>query len=134
MTAHKLLQIFLVLFGVTFCLVYPLALIWHSGWAWHEGPPASSDYFMMIVAVYAVLGLFLIRAAANPAANRSLIWFTFWSSLAHALVMAAQALGDRMQMGHMLGDIPALLLVAIALGAFNAADTRTAAPLQARTA
>jgi hypothetical protein len=72
---HKLLQIVLLIFGVVACLVYPLALVWPSGWTWHHGSPASSHYFMMIVGVYATLGVFLIRAAANPAANRCLIWF-----------------------------------------------------------
>ncbi len=28
MSNHKLLQTALVLFGVTFCLIYPLAMIW----------------------------------------------------------------------------------------------------------
>ena len=71
---------------------------------------------MMIVGIYATLGIFLIRAASNPAANRSLIWFTIWSSLVHAAIMAVQALQNPQHMGHMLGDVPALLLVALLLG------------------
>ena len=71
---------------------------------------------MMIVGVYATLGIFLIRAAANPAANRSLIWFTIWSSLVHAGIMAVQALQDARHVGHLFGDVPALLLVALVLG------------------
>ena len=113
---YSFLQVALVLFGVIFCLVYPLALVWPSGWMWHEGPPVASQYYMMIVGVYATLGIFLIRAAADPAANRSLIWFTIWSSLVHAGIMAAQALQDAHHMGHMFGDVPALLLVALVLG------------------
>lgn len=113
---HKLLQIALLLFGAVFCLVYPLALVWPSGWAWHEGAPASSEYFMMIVGVYATLGIFLIRAARNPAAHRSLIWFTMWSSLVHAVIMAVQSLGHPAHAGHLVGDVPALLLVALVLG------------------
>jgi len=113
---YSFLQVALVLFGAIFCLVYPLALVWPSGWAWHEGPPAASQYYMMIVGFYATLGLFLIRAASNPAANRSLIWFTIWSSLVHAAIMAAQALQNPQHMGHMFGDVPALLLVALVLG------------------
>lgn len=124
MTVHKLLQIFLILFGVVFCLVYPLALVWPSGWAWHEGAPASSQYFMMIVGLYATLGLFLIRAARDPAANRALIEFTIWSSLVHALIMTAQAWGSPAHMGHMLGDVPALLLVAVVLGLLLYGDRR----------
>jgi putative transposase len=29
-------------------LLYPLAVVWPSGWAWHPGAPNRSDYFMMI--------------------------------------------------------------------------------------
>jgi hypothetical protein len=122
MSSHKLLQIALVLFGAVFCLVYPLAIFWPSGWAWHPGPPASSDYFMMIVGIYATLGLFLILSARDPAANRSLILFTIWSSLVHSGVMAVQALRAPGQHGHLLGDVPALVLVAIVLGGLLYAD------------
>ena len=113
---YTLLQIALVLFGATSCLVYPLAIVWPSGWAWHEGAPAASHYFMMIVGVYATLGIFLILAARDPAANRSLIWFAVWSSLVHAGIMAVQSFASPMHEGHMLGDVPALLLIAIVLG------------------
>ncbi len=94
--------------GFGFLTIYPMAAIWPAGWSWHEGSPASDRYFMMIVGVYATLGLFLIRAAANPAAHKSLIWFTVWSSLVHAGIMAAQALGDPMHREHLYGDVPAL--------------------------
>lgn len=110
---NNLLPAALRLFGVVFCLIYPLAMIWPSGWAWHEGSPASNDYYLMIVGVYAVLGVFLFRAASNPAANASLIWFAVWSSIVHALIMAWESLRTPMQHGHLLGDVPALLLVAI---------------------
>jgi hypothetical protein len=69
----------------------------------------------MIQGVYAVLGIFLIIAANNPAANRSLISFTAWSSIVHAMIMAVQALGDQHETGHLMGDVPALILVAAAL-------------------
>ncbi len=110
------LQVALVLFGIIFCLIYPLALVWPSGWMWHEGAPQTSHYYMMIVGVYATLGIFLIRAAANPSAHGSLIWFTIWSSVVHAGIMAVQSLQHPEHIGHMLGDVPALLLVALVLG------------------
>lgn len=112
----SLLQVALVAFGVVACLLYPLSIVWPSGWSWHAGPPVASHYFMMIVGVYFTLGVFLILAARNPRANASLIWFTVVSSAVHALIMAAQSLGDPMQHGHMLGDVPALLVVAVVLG------------------
>jgi hypothetical protein len=122
MSSHKLLQIALALFGATFCLIYPLAMFWPSGWAWHAGPPSDSQYFMMIVGVYATLGLFLILAARAPHANRSLIQFTIWSSLVHAAIMAVQSLGAPEHRGHLLGDVPALVLVAAVLGGLLYAD------------
>lgn len=117
MHREVLLRYALIAFGVVFCLVYPLAIVWPSGWAWHEGPPANSQYFMMIVGVYATLGVFLIRASSNPSANRSLILFTIVSSIVHAGIMTIQSFGPGMHMGHLMGDVPALILVAIVLGA-----------------
>jgi len=69
----------------------------------------------MICGVYAVLGAFLIAAARNPSENRSLISFAIWSSIVHAGIMAAQATNDGHEMGHLVGDVPALLLVAVVL-------------------
>jgi hypothetical protein len=115
-SAYKLLQIALAVFGALCLLLYPLAVVWPSGWAWHSGAPHQSNYFMMIVGLYATLGVFLINAARNPRANLGVIWFAVWSSVVHAAIMAVQSFGggDHMghQMGHLLGDVPALLLVA----------------------
>lgn len=126
MSRHSLLQAALIIFGAVFCLVYPLAMIWPPGWAWHEGPPASSQYFMMIVGIYATLGVFLIRAARDPAAHRSLIEFTIWSSLVHALIMTVQSLGAPGHLGHILGDVPALLIVTLVLGVLLYGERREA--------
>lgn len=112
---YKLLQLALAVFGVVALCLYPLAALWPSGWAWHPGPPHHSDYFMMIVGLYATLGVFLLWAARNPRAHVSLIWFTVWSSVVHAAIMAVQAVRGEHQMGHLVGDVPALLLVAIVL-------------------
>jgi hypothetical protein len=115
MDSDKLLRLALTVFGAIFLLVYPLAIIWPSGWAWHQGAPYESDYFMMIVGVYATLGVFLIRAAKDPKANASLIWFAVWSSIVHAGIMAVQSFNGG-HMGHLLGDVPALILVALVFG------------------
>ena len=116
---NKMLSAALIVIGAAFCLIYPLAMVWPSGWAWHEGSPAANDYFMMIVGVYATLGIFLIRAARNPAANASLIWFTVWSSVAHGGVMAVHSITDPGQRGHLWGDVAALFLTAIVLAALT---------------
>lgn len=113
--SYKLLQLALVIFGAIMLLLYPLAMVWPSGWAWHAGMPYQSEYFMMIVGVYATLGVFLIYAARDPNANLSLIWFTIWSSVVHATIMAVQSFGGGHHMGHLWGDVLALLLVAVVL-------------------
>ena len=113
-SAYKLLQLALAVVGVVALLLYPLALIWPSGWAWEPGPPYQSHLFMMIVGIYATLGVFLLNAARNPAANLSLIWFTVVSSVVHSAIMAVQSFSDD-HMGHLWGDVPALLLVAVVL-------------------
>lgn len=112
----KLLSAALIAFGAAFCLIYPLAMFWPSGWAWHDGSPAGNDYFLMIVGVYATLGIFMIRAARDPAANASLIWFVVWSSVVHAAVMAWEATRTPGMHGHLMGDVPILLVVALVLG------------------
>jgi hypothetical protein len=114
-SAYKLLQIALAVFGALCLLLYPLAVVWPSGWAWHHGAPHESMYFMMIVGLYATLGVFLLNAARDPQANLSLIWFAVASSVVHAAIMAVQSFGAGHHMGHLLGDVPALLLVAVIL-------------------
>lgn len=108
--------------GVIFAFgIYPLTQIWPAGWSWGTGP---SHYRMMIIGVYFVLGLCLLVASREPLSNRSLIWFTVWSSVLHSVVMAFQAVMDPLERGHLIGDVPALLLVGIALAALT---PRTAA-------
>jgi uncharacterized protein DUF6632 len=111
------LRIVLVVVGLIFLVgVYPLTRLWPTGWSWGTG---HSHYLMMILGVYATLGVFLIIASRNPLAHRSLIWFTVWSSVVHAVIMAVQAFKDPMERGHLVGDVPALLVVAVALAALT---------------
>jgi len=115
MSPYRLLQIAVAVVGAAFLLIYPLSIVWPSGWAWHAGAPYESQYFMMIVAVYLTLGVFLLNASRNPLAHRSLIWFTVWSSVVHAGVMAVQSM-PAAHSGHRVGDVPALFLMGIVLG------------------
>jgi hypothetical protein len=108
------LRIALIATGAIFIFgIYPLAIVWPSGWAWGHG---HSHYLMMIIGVYATLGVFLLLASRDPDENRSIIWFTVWSSVVHAAIMGLQSFGDAAEPGHLAGDVPALLLVAIVLG------------------
>jgi hypothetical protein len=108
------LRIALIATGAIFMFgIYPLSIAWPSGWSWGHG---HSHYLMMIIGVYATLGAFLLLASRDPYADRGLIWFTVWSSVVHAAIMGVQSVGDAAERGHLLGDVPALLLVAIVLG------------------
>ncbi|HZE79973.1 MAG TPA: DUF6632 domain-containing protein [Candidatus Polarisedimenticolia bacterium] len=83
MIRERALKIVLVLVGLLFCAaLYPVI----GGLR----DPANSDTGdTMMMGIYASLGIFLLIAARNPAAHRSLIAFAAWSSLAHAAVMSA---------------------------------------------
>lgn len=124
MNRERTLKIVLVLVGLIFLFgVYPLMMfLWSSGWRWQPNQP---EYEQMILGIYATLGIFLLLAARNPSENRSLIAFTAWSSLVHAAIMAVQAFEHVSERGHLLGDIPALVIVGVALIAL--APTRQSA-------
>ena len=113
----RYLRIALRLVGLTFIVgIYALVVIWPSGWSWHGGQSHHlPHYLQMILGVYATLGVFLLIASRNPLAHLSLIWFTVWSNVVHAGIMAAQSLANPEQRGHLWGDIPALLAVAAVL-------------------
>ena len=122
----KYLHIALILVGVIFLIgIYPLMIIWPSGWTWHTG---HSDYPLMIVGIYATLGVFLIMAARAPLEHLSLIWFTVWSSLVHAAIMTVQAFETPENHGHLFGDVPALLVVAVLLTVLTPRGQRTQIP------
>ena len=113
--AHRIkyLRVVLVVVGLVFIVgVYPLTIVWPSGWAWHAG---QSDYLQMILGIYATLGVFLIIASRNPLTHRSLIWFTVWSSVVHGGIMGIQSLANQEHIGHLYGDVAALLIVAAVL-------------------
>lgn len=124
----RYLRIALFIVGLVFIFgLWPLTQLWPAGWAWHLA--GRSNYLEMILGVYATLGVFLILASRDPMANRSLIWFAVWSSVVHAVIMTAQAIANPTHAGHLLGDVPALLVVALVLAVLTprAATVRTVA-------
>ena len=114
MGRERALKVVLVVVGLIFLFaVYPLMMfLWPTGWRWQPNQP---EYEQMILGVYATLGIFLLLASRNPSANRTLIAFTAWSSLVHAGIMAVQAFQNASERGHLLGDVPALVIVGVAL-------------------
>jgi hypothetical protein len=118
----KYLRVALVVVGLTFTFgIWPLTIVWPSGWSWHTG--GRSDYLEMILGIYATLGVFLMIASRDPMAHRSLIWFTVWSSIVHGVIMAAQSVANPQHIGHLWGDVLALLGVAAVLGVLTPRQT-----------
>lgn len=126
-TSSRLLRLALRVFGLVFIFgLVTLNRVWPSGWAWQ---PEQLTYLHMIWGIYATLGVFLLLAARDPARHLSLIWFTVWSSVVHGGVMAGHSFTDPGQMGHLWGDVAALMLTAAVLAAL--APRRASAPTPA---
>src|SRR5712692_4464013 len=107
MNRERALKVLLVLVGFVFLAVdYPLVAFWQ---------PNQADALPMMLSLYVTLGIFLLLAARNPSANRSLIGFTAWSSFAHAAVMAVLALQTPSERGHLLGGVAGLVIIGVAL-------------------
>ncbi|MGB8477735.1 MAG: DUF6632 domain-containing protein [Acidobacteriaceae bacterium] len=103
MRKERVLQCLLVLIGLFFVAgIYPLL----TSIPRHQ----QSDYGdQMMLAVYFVLGVFLLLAVRRPAAHRSLIAFTGWGTLAHDGVMTVQAA----QLKQLRSELLPLIVVAI---------------------
>jgi drug/metabolite transporter superfamily protein YnfA len=104
MRRERALKVVLIVVGLIFCgLAYPLMMF-------VKQEPALA----MMLSVYVTLGVFLLLAARDPSANRSLIAFTAWSSFAHAVLMAGQAFRNLIPRGELLG-VAALAIIGVAL-------------------
>ena len=115
MRRDRALKVLLIVVGSIFsALVYPLAMFTRQ-------EPALA----MMLSVYVTLGVFLLLAARDPSANRSLIAFTAWSSLAHAALMAFQAFRNLIARGELIG-VAALVVIGVTL--IVLAPRKTASP------
>jgi hypothetical protein len=104
MNREVALKSVLGLVGVIFvALTYPLIMFVR------QAPSLS-----MMFSLYVTLGVFLLLAIRNPSANRSLIAFTAWSSLAHAALMGTQAMRDMVARGELTG-VAVLIVIGIVL-------------------
>ena len=104
MIRERALKVVLVIVGLLFvATVYPL-LQMHL-----------EEALQMMLSIYVTLGVFLLLAARNPSANRSLIVFTAWSSFAHAAVMTLQSLHDVAERVHLLLGSAAFAIIGVVL-------------------
>src|SRR6185437_12968946 len=102
------LQVVLVVVGLLFsALIYPMTVFFSR-------EPALA----MMLSLYATLGVFLLIAARNPSAHRSLIAFTAWSSFAHAAVMGTQAYRKIVERQELIG-VTVLIIIGIVLIALS---------------
>jgi hypothetical protein len=103
MRRERALKVVLIVVGLIFsALVYPLTMFVRQ-------EPALA----MMLSVYVTLGIFLLLAARDPSANRSLIAFTAWSSFVHAILMAVQAFAGLIARGELIGSV-VLVVIGIA--------------------
>lgn len=110
MNRERALKVLLVLVGLFFVAgLYPLLpslLNTHSD-------VSSGD--KMMLSIYVTLGVFLLLAVRNPAAHRSLIAFTAWSSFAHGTVMAIMAVQIPAERTGLLVAVGVLAFLGVAL-------------------
>ena len=110
---ERALQVVLVVLGVLTAVanIYPLVTSFLAGLR-----PTGGTTAPMFYTILATLGLFLVLAARNPSAYRSLIAFAVWSSFAHAAVMAMQLPTKRGELlaGVAVTGLGALLLFVLA--------------------
>src|SRR5438876_1066363 len=108
---ERALQVFLVVWGLLtagasiYLLVTSLLAL----------RPTGGTIAPMFHSVFATLGVFLVLAAPNPSAHRSLIAFTVWSSVAHAAVMTLMAIQLPNQRGELLAEVAITALPAVLL-------------------
>ncbi|MGA7925419.1 MAG: DUF6632 domain-containing protein [Candidatus Sulfotelmatobacter sp.] len=104
MRREPALKVLLVVLGLLFCAgAYPLMVF-------TKQDPALA----MMLSLYVTLGVYLLLAARNPSANRSLIAFTAWSSFAHATVMAVQAFLNLISRRELIG-VAFFVVIGVAL-------------------
>ena len=121
MRRERAFKIVLVLVGLLFtAMIYPLVLF-------VKQEPALA----MMLSLYVTLGIFLLLAARNPSANRSLIAFTAWSSFAHAVLMAGQAFANLIARGELIGSV-VLVVIGIAFIALVSGSCCSIHPNQSR--
>ena len=112
MIRERTLKVVLVGVGFLFlATVYPLVQM------------HLEETLQMMLGIYVTLGVFLLLASRNPSANRSLIAFAAWSSIAHAAVMTVQSLRDVDERVHLLLGSLAFAVIGVALIVLSPART-----------
>ena len=121
MIRERAQRVLLVIVGLLFvATVYPLLFLLRN-----------DETLQMMLSLYATLGVFLLLASRNPSAHRSLIAFAAWSSLAHAGLMAVQAVGDVSERDHLLIGVAVFAVIGLLLVALTPAKPPVGATVAA---
>jgi|SRR5215469_661837 len=123
MLRERALKVVLIIVGVLFlATLYPLLRM------------QLEESLQMMLSIYVTLGVFLLLAAWNPSAHRSLIASAAWSSIAHAGTMAVQSLHDtaermHLQLGALAFGLIGVVSILLSLGR-SPANARSEAGVQ----
>ena len=105
MRRERALKVVLVVVGLVFSAgIYPMVTSVRDGWQANK-----EDALPMMLSLYVTLGIFLLLAARNPSANRSVIAFAAWANIAHGAVMTVMAV-------HLPNEREDLLIAAAVFG------------------
>ena len=105
MRRERALKVVLVVVGLVFSAgIYPMVTSVRDGWQ-----AGKEDSLPMALSLYVTLGIFLLLAARNPSANRSVIAFAAWANIAHGAVMTVMAV-------HLPNEREDLLIAAAVFG------------------
>jgi len=109
MIRERALKVLLLLVGLLFtAAIYPAVTSVRDGWQANK-----EDALPMMMSLYFTLGVFLLLAARNPPANRTVIAFAAWSSFAHGAIMAVMSV-------HLANERAGLLIAASVFGIIGA--------------
>ncbi len=109
---ERALQVVLVVLGLGMVVanISPLVTYFLA-----EPRPIGGTTAPMFWTILAALGVFLVLAARNPSAYRSLIAYAVWSSFAHTAVMALMAIQLPSKRGDLLAGVAVTGLGAVLL-------------------
>jgi uncharacterized protein DUF6632 len=125
---ERVLPVVLVVLGLgtAGANIYPLVTSFVAGLR-----PTGGTTAPMFYTILATLGVFLVLAARDPSAHRSLIAYAVWSSFAHTAVMALMAMQLPTKRGELLAGVAVtgLLAVLLFVVARSAARSEGAVPV-----
>ena len=121
-TRERALQVVLVVMGLGIAAanVFPLVTYFLAG-----PSPTGGTTAPMFWTTYGALGVFLVFAAKNPVAHRSLIAYAVWSSVAHTAVMVLMAMQLPTRRDELLPGVVVTGLSAVLLFVFARVADRT---------